>query len=110
MSISTNSGAASDLVGIIAISLKTLLYYSKLFSRLVIIGGGVLLIIAALGALASDMSSIMRGYTALATIMIGFFYPVIVYIWFLLIYAIADILLSVLSIKNIKANVDKGQD
>ncbi|MBB44060.1 MAG: hypothetical protein CMM44_09890 [Rhodospirillaceae bacterium] len=110
MSISTNSGAASDLVGIIAISLKTLLYYSKLFSRLVIIVGGVIMVIAAFGALAEDMSSIMRGVNGLAILMVGFFYPVIVYIWFLLIFAIADILLAVLSIKDINTKVDQKKD
>lgn len=110
MSISTNSGAAGDLVGIIAISLKTLLYYSKLFSRLVIIGGGVLLVIAAYGALAEDISAVINGGTGLAILMVGFFYPVIVYIWFLLIYAIADILLAVLSIKDINAKADQEKD
>jgi len=110
MSISKNSGAASDLVGIIAISLKTLLYYSKLFSRLVIIGGGVLLVIAVYGALAEDISAVMNGGTGLIILMVGFFYPVIVYIWFLLIYAIADILLAVLSIKDIHAKGDQEKD
>ena len=52
----------------------------------------------------------MRGSTGLAILLVGFFYPVIVYIWFLLIYAIADILLAVLSIKDINARADQEKD
>jgi len=110
MSISTKSGAASDLVGIIAIGLKSLLYYSKLFARLVIIGGGLLLLFATYGMLAEDFSAVMRGSTGLGVLLVGFFYPVIVYIWFLLVYTVADILLAVLSIKEIKASADQAKD
>ena len=108
MNISEKSGAASDLVGLSAIAIKSMLYYSSLFARLVIIAGALLLLVATYQVLAGNvLLAMMGGGVALGILFSGLFYPVIVYFLFMIVFFVADILLAILSLKKIKAtNID----
>ena len=109
MSISEKSSAASDLIGLLAIGIKSMLYYSSLFARLVIIAGALLLLVATYQVLTGDRYSYMLqaamldGSVALGILFSGLFYPVLVYFLFMILFFVADILLAVLSLKEIKA-------
>ena len=106
MSISEKSSAASDLIGLSAIGIKSMLYYSSLFARLVIIVGALLLIVATYKVLTAESYMVelamMDGSVALGILFSGLFYPVLVYFLFMLVFFVADILLAVLSLKEIK--------
>ena len=109
MSISEKSSAASDLIGLLAIGIKSMLYYSSLLARLVIIAGALLLLVATYQVLTGDRYSYMLqaamldGSVALGILFSGLFYPVLVYFLFMILFFVADILLAVLSLKEIKA-------
>ena len=104
MSISEKSSAASDLVGLSAIGIKSMLYYSSLFARLVIIAGALLLLVATYQVLAGNvMVAMMGGSVAVGILFSGLFYPVLAYFLFMIVFFVADILLAVLSLKEIKA-------
>ncbi len=103
MSISEKSSAASDLIGLSTIGIKSMLYYSSLLARLVIIAGALLLLVATYHVLADDYSAVMQGGIALGVLFSGLFYPVLVYFLFMILFFVADILLAVLSLKEIKA-------
>ena len=109
MSISEKSSAASDLIGLWAIGIKSMLYYSSLFARLVIIAGALLLLVATYQVLTGDRYSYMLqaamldGSVALGILFSGLFYPVLVYFLFMMVFFVADIILAVLSLKEIKA-------
>ena len=103
MSISEKSSAASDLIGLSTIGIKSMLYYSSLLARLVIIAGALLLLVATYHVLADDYSAVMHGGIALGVLFSGLFYPVLVYFLFMILFFVADILLAVLSLKEIKA-------
>jgi hypothetical protein len=106
MSISEKSSAASDLIGLSAIGIKSMLYYSSLFARLVIIVGALLLLVATYQVLTVDRymveQAMIDGSVALGILFSGLFYPVLVYLLFMAVFFVADILLAVLSLKEIK--------
>ena len=109
MSISEKSSAASDLIGLSTIGIKSMLYYSSLLARLVIIAGALLLLVATYQVLTGDRYSYMLqaamldGSVALGILFSGLFYPVLVYFLFMMVFFVADIILAVLSLKEIKA-------
>ena len=111
MNVSNKSGAASDLIGLWSIGIKSLLFYSKLFSQLSIILGAILLFIATIHAMGNNiMNAMSEAPIGLGILFAGFFFPVIVNLVFMILYFIFDIFLAVLSIKGTKASADTAKE
>jgi len=80
-------------------------FYANLIAKIITILGSVLVIIYGLSVIASSDFEIMYNglqfLMGLGIVSGGLFFPVIIYLVFLYVFLVADIILSILSIRRI---------
>ena len=105
LSVTKESTVAEDFITITTVLFKIMTFYANLIAKIITILGSVLVIIYGFSVIASSGFEIMdNGLQFLIGIGIvsgGLFFPVIIYLVFLYIFLIADIILSILSIRRI---------
>ena len=105
LSVTKESTVAEDFITITTVLFKIMTFYANLIAKIITILGSVLVIIYGFSVIASSGFEIMdNGLQFLMGIGIvcgGLFFPVIIYLVFLYIFLIADIILSILSIRRI---------
>jgi hypothetical protein len=105
LSVTKESTVAEDFITITTVLLKIMTFYANLIAKIITILGSVLVIIYGFSVIASSGFEIMdNGLQFLMGIGIvsgGLFFPVIMYLVFLYVFLIADIILSILSIRRI---------
>jgi hypothetical protein len=105
LSVTKESTVAEDFITITTVLFKIMTFYANLIAKIITILGSVLVIIYGFSVIASSGFEIMdNGLQFLMGIGIvsgGLFFPVIMYLVFLYVFLIADIILSILSIRRI---------
>ena len=105
LSVTNESTVAEDFITITTVLLKIMTFYANLIAKIITILGSVLVIIYGLSVIASSDFEIMyNGLQFLMGLVIvsgGLFFPVIIYLVFLYVFLVADIILSILSIRRI---------
>lgn len=103
--VTKESTVAEDFITITTVLFKIMTFYANLIAKIITILGSVLVIIYGFSVIASSGFEIMdNGLQFLMGIGIvsgGLFFPVIIYLVFLYVFLIADIILSILSIRRI---------
>ena len=97
ISITKGSSSGEDFIALISLNLKALVFFEKIISRLLIVGGGICLI----GSLFQVMPYLVYGLGLLAG---GIAFPIIIYLLFLFFYFFYSLLLSFLSIGRISSD------
>lgn len=97
ISITKESTSGEDFIALISINLKAVVYFEKIISRLLIIGGGICLI----GSLFQVMPYLVMGLGLLST---GIAFPILIYILFLFFYFFYSLMLSFLSIGRLSSS------
>jgi len=103
--VTKESTVAEDFITITTVLFKIMTFYANLIAKIITILGSVLVIINGFSVITSSGFEIMdNGLYFLMGIGIvngGLFFPVIIYLVFLYVFLIADIILSILSIRRI---------
>jgi len=105
LSVTKESTVAEDFITITTVLLKIMTFYANLIAKIITILGSVLVIIYGLSVIASSDFEIMYNglqfLMGLGIVSGGLFFPVIIYLVFLYVFLVADIILSILSIRRI---------
>ena len=105
LSVTNESTVAEDFITITTVLLKIMTFYANLIAKIITILGSVLVIIYGLSVIASSDFEIMYNglqfLMGLGIVSGGLFFPVIIYLVFLYVFLVADIILSILSIRRI---------
>lgn len=105
LNVTKESTVAEDFITITTVLFKIMSFYANLIAKIITILGSVLVIIYGFSVIASSGFEIMdSGLQFLMGVGIvggGLFFPVIIYLAFLYVFLIADIILSILSIRRI---------
>jgi hypothetical protein len=108
LKIDDKSSIATDLIGLFSLTAKSPLYLSSILARIVTIVGSIYVIFMTVKMLAASEIEVFGllpdSGAAVGILFAGLFYPVIAYFIFMIIFFFADIVLSVLQIKNIGRN------
>jgi len=105
LTVTNESTVAEDFITITTVLLKIMTFYANLIAKIITILGSVLVIIYGLSVIASSDFEIMYNglqfLMGLGIVSGGLFFPVIIYLVFLYVFLVADIILSILSIRRI---------
>ena len=88
--VTSKSTSGEDFIALLSLNLKVMVFFEKITSRLLIIGGGICLIVS----LIETMPYI---YIGLGMLTLGIIFPILVYIIFILFYFWFSLLSSLLS-------------
>ena len=91
ISITQKSSSGEDFIALLSLNLKVMVFFEKIISRLLIIGGGLFLII-------SLFESLPYIYVGAGMLVTGITFPILVYIIFIFLYFWFSILSSILSL------------
>ncbi len=92
--VTKESTSGEDFIALLTINLKSLVFFEKILSRLLIISGGVCLIF-------SFFFEIYYLLLGLGLLTAGIVFPVVIYLFFLFFYFFYSLLLSILAIRKI---------
>jgi hypothetical protein len=88
--VTSKSSSGEDFIALLSLNLKVMVFFEKIISRLLIIGGGICLIVS----LIETMPYI---YIGLGMLTLGIIFPILVYLIFILFYFWFSLLSSLLS-------------
>jgi hypothetical protein len=91
--VDTSSSSAEDLVAIFSFNLKAMVFLQKIFSRIFVIIGGLLLMYSLV-----ETSYLFYGLGSLAA---GVILPVVIYLFFIIFYFLYALVLAILAIPRI---------
>jgi hypothetical protein len=95
LNVSKESSAADDLIGLMSLNLKSVLFQEKLLSRILILMASLIFI---WGIFDSDITMF---FGALGILSLGIFFPLIAYLVFIFFYAIYSVFQAILHIPKL---------
>ena len=95
LNVSKESSAADDLIGLMSLNLKSVLFQEKLLSRILILMASLMFI---WGIFDSDITMF---FGALGILSLGIFFPLIAYLVFIFFYAIYSVFQAILHIPKL---------